>query len=172
MKNNKGVSLVEIIIVIAILSVLGVSTFGGIHYLRYGNAKRCTYEIDAALNKIRLENMSKAEKANLYIYQYGGHYYMRVSPSSPTEELLNSNGTELGNNQFVISYETSTHPGTNVAVGDYTSGNYMTLGFDKSTGELSSNGTGYYERIVITDRDGTLLYSIRLIQASGKHFIE
>lgn len=172
MKNNKGVSLVEIIIVIAILSVLGVSTFGGIRYLRYGNAKRCAYEIDAALNKIRLENMSKAEKANLYIYQYGGHYYMRVSPSSPTTALLNGNGTELGNNQFVISYETSTHPGTSIAVGDYTSGNYMTLCFDKSTGELSSNGTGFYERIVITDRDGTLLYTIRLIQASGKHFIE
>lgn len=172
MDNNKGVSFVEIIIVIAILSVLGVSAFGGIRYINYGNKKNCAYTINAALDKIRLENMSKAEKASLYIYRSGNGYFMRVSAAVPMDAHLDDTGSQLGNDRFVISYETTARPGTKVEVGDYASGKYLKLSFDKGTGELNSNGTDYYNNIYISDRDGTVQYTIRLIQASGKHFVQ
>ncbi|SHO53935.1 prepilin-type N-terminal cleavage/methylation domain-containing protein [Anaerocolumna xylanovorans] len=172
MKRNRGITLIEIIIVIAILSVLTVMTFGGLNYIKYGNAKRCAYELNAALDKIRIEDMSKAEKSYLYIYLHGDSYYMKESTSGPSAGLLDNSGVLIGNRQLGIFYQTSADPAAEQEVGDFTSGNYMKVSFEKSTGELSSNGTDYYKNILIKDQDGTIRYTIRLIQASGKHFVK
>lgn len=172
MKNNRGITLVEIIIVITILSILTVMTFGGLHYIKYGNAKRCAYELNAALDKIRIEDMSKAEKAYLYIYLYRDSYYMKESTSEASAALLDDSGVLLGNKQLGIYYQTSADPLAEQEAGDFASGSFMKISFEKSTGELSSNGTAYYKNIRIRDRGGTIRYTIRLIQASGKHFVE
>lgn len=176
--SNKGITLVEIIIVLAILSVLAVSTFSGLSYIRYGNAKSCAYQINAALDKIRLDNMSKADKAYLYLYQFNGSYYMRESTGPASAALLNGEGVLLGNRQLGLFYQTSAGSGEQ-EVGDFGSGTFLGLSFEKSTGELSIHevagvppAPSYCNRILIKDRDGTIRYTIHLIQASGKHYVE
>lgn len=172
MKESRGITLVELIIVIAILSLAAAMSFGGLHYIKYGNAKRCAYELNAALDRIRLEDMSRAEKTYLYIYRHGDSYYMTESTSEPTAVLLGDSGVLLGNRQLGISWQTSAEPVSEQEVEDFPSGKYMKVSFEKSTGELSGNGADYYKYILIKDRDGTIRYTIRLIQASGKHFVK
>lgn len=172
MKNNKGMSLIEIIIVIAILAILTVGTLGGINYIRYGNAKECAYEINAALDKVRMEAMSRAEKPYLYLYEFDNSYYMRQSTASASAELLNETGVRLGNKQLRLFYQTTLSAEQEIT--GFTGGTYMKLGFDKSTGGISSNSadSSYYNKIIIKDADGTVRYTITLIKATGKHYVE
>ncbi len=172
MKNNKGMSLIEIIIVIAILAILTTGALGGMNYIRYGNAKSCAYEINAALDKVRMEAMSKAEKPYLYIYQFNGSYYMMQSTAVASASLLNASGTRLGNQQLILSYET-THPASE-DISRYEDGKYMAISFDKTKGGISTNPSDscYYKKILIKDSDGTVRYTITLIRATGKHYVE
>ncbi len=172
MRNDKGMSLAEIILVIAILAIFAGGAIGGMSYIRYGNAKTCASEINAALDRVRLEAMSRAEKPFLYIYQSGDSYYMKVSTEPATEALLDATGTRLGNRQLRLFYET-TVSASSIEIGNFASGSYMQLGFEKGTGGISANpaDSSYYNKIMVADSDGTPRYTITLVKATGKHFI-
>gem|GEM_PF-1550503 len=170
MKNNKGMSMIEIILVLAILALLSTGMLTGINYIQYGNTKKCSNLIDSALDKVRIDAMSKAEKPYLYLYEFEGSYYMLES--AETTPTLDSSGTKLGNRQVRLYY--STDPG---GVAEITSSiplHYMKIGFVKSTGGIAQNAdNSYYDEILIKNGAGTeTRYTITLIKATGKHYIE
>jgi prepilin-type N-terminal cleavage/methylation domain-containing protein len=178
MKNNKGISLVEIIIVLAVLSILSVTAFSGINYIKYANSKKCAYKIDSALDRVRMQVMSKANKEYLYIYQYNNDYYMKENTmSTPTATLLDDSGTKLGNKQIKLFYRTTSMSvaSPDEEVGSYANRSYIRLSFKKSSGSfitITESGTDYYNEIKIKDRNGTLKYTVTLIQSTGKHYVE
>lgn len=178
MKNNKGMTLIEIIIVLAVISILSVTALSGINYIKYGNTKKCAYKIDAALDQVRMQVMSKADKEYLYIYQYKNYYYMKESTrNTPTSTLLDDSGTKLGNKQIELYYRTTSMSSAapDKAIGSYANDTYIRLSFKKSSGSfitMTEGGTDYYNEIKIKDGNGILKYTVTLIQTTGKHYVE
>lgn len=178
MRNNKGISLVELIIVIAIITLFAGGSIAGIQYLHYAGARQCVNEMDAAIEKVRMEAMSKTNKPYLYLYQYQNAYYMKVLGADivDPELLLDEKGTKVANRRLTLCYRTSTMNSgdTDLVLTDMASGggHYIKLGFIKSTGGIAPlSDSSYYSRILVKNQEERLLYTITLVQATGKHSI-
>ena len=106
-KNNKGFSLVEILIVIAILAV--VSSAGTISVKMIYNARVSTVarKVHSYCKTVRLNNMTKAKIKYIHIFMENGNYYINIDEQisinkSKTDE-------EIGNATLSVKYVTSSN---------------------------------------------------------------
>ena len=60
-KNNKGYSLVEMIVVVAIIAVVGLGATWSIILVLSGNAKTCTHSIMNAISECKIMTMSQGK---------------------------------------------------------------------------------------------------------------
>lgn len=178
MKHNEGMSFIEIIIVITILAIFAGGTVGSISYIRYADTKKCAGEINAAIEKVRMDAMSMANKPSLYVYQYNNIYYIKEIGTDIVNPLtqLDDTGTRLANNHVQLCYRTVNMAPTDsdVVIRSSPSPNvYMKLGFLRSTGGIAyiDGTTDLYTQILVKNKHGELQYTITLVQATGKHFI-
>lgn len=160
MRNNKGLSLVELLIVITILAVISSGTFISINSIYGLNAKKCTNQIYSYLGKTKIEAMSKSS-AVLEIYQGPDkNYYAKLS--TETEPI------KIGKSTLEISYFTNNNPSKHVI----SQTNPLKLTFDRSSGSLQplEGSTDFCEKIVVGT--GSKELAIDIIPETGKFFIE
>lgn len=162
MKDNRGVSLVEIIVVIAIIGLLAVGATSGWNYINYADTSKCAKEINGLMIRTRVQAMSKEEKPYLYIYKKGTTYYSLVSTSNTFPS--NPDGSKLANKKVTISY-TYKDPVGSLQVHEIGDGDYIKIDFDKSTGGFVDTGIGAIEDIKI---QGSSTYTIHLYKVTGK----
>ena len=165
--DQKGMSLVEIILVIALVGILAGTSVSMIGYVHYANTKKTVEAVDAALDKQQVNAMSKAGKSYLYIYKLSDGYYMKQL----TDELttfdgtkLDTNGKKLSGNGTEIYLESES--GTLVDGSSFVRICYKKTGiFDK---EVLVDGTECtnVEKIVVK---GNGTYTITLVEETGKH---
>lgn len=173
-KDQRAFSLVEVIIVIALIAVLAGSSVALIGHIRYANTKKVAEEVDKALSRLRLETMSRdGQRQFLYIYRVDNNgsagYYIRLlgeDIANPTSEL-DGNGTRLcGTN---VTFSVNGKPVSNDA-GDV---KFICIAFKKN-GLLDENKTRDAENIAISGIviSGNGTYTIRLDSKTGRHFLE
>lgn len=160
MRNNqKGMTLVEIIIVIALIGILAGSSVVLIGHIGYANTKKTVESIDVSLDKLQSTAMSKKEKQYLYIYKRDDGYYMKQL-SEKLDVLdstkLDGNGTKISGKDTEIHIDSPS--GTIVESDTIIRIKYTRSGvFDTDT---NVNG------IVI---EGKGSYTITLVKETGKH---
>ena len=66
-RNEAGVTLIEIIIVLAIIGILASASVLLIGHLHYADTERVINNIDTSMNELQIKNISKAEQSYLYI---------------------------------------------------------------------------------------------------------
>ena len=76
--GQNGITLVEIIIVIAIIGILASTSVMMIGHLHYANTQKVVRTLDASLDALQVRTMSKAGSSYLYIYKLDNGYYTRV----------------------------------------------------------------------------------------------
>lgn len=110
MKNEKGFSLIELIIVIAILTILSSGVIVALWTGNNWKANKAQQVLDSTLNKTMVYAMSKGNVAGLALYELNGTYYAATISSSgktPTGYTLDSSNiidkTELGKAPLTIS---------------------------------------------------------------------
>ncbi len=161
MKNhNEGFSLVEFIVVIAILAIftgVGISAFS---YVGLANASKCSYKIDSGLTKLKSYNMSDADKTYMYIMHKNNGYYLAYStnPSSPPSL---SKAEHIGNGSLLIKYD-----GTNILEGS--SLEYVKIGINKKDGSFVYTSNPITKITILGKSD----YLITMVQSTGKHVRE
>lgn len=162
MKDNRGFTLVELIVVMLIMAVLATGSVAGYNLLHVGSAKRASERILSVLSEVQMENLAKNEAYSLVITQNSqGDYVLSVScdGSSVSSEVLNMRNGR-------ISFETGA--GSTIEVGPSAK---LEVCFRKDTGGVKKNGEGeIITRIRITSNGDT--FYIRMVTATGKHFIE
>lgn len=166
--SEAGVTLVEIIIVIAIIGILAASSILMIGHLHYADTERVVKNIDSSMNELQMKNISKAEQSYLYIYHLSDGYYMRTltdDMDSFDSTKLNRSGTKLSNNTIEI-YGIGTDVGASRITLDGTT-NYIRISYTKA-GNFDSGKTNI-SRLEI---DGTPHKTLNLVFDTGKHFIE
>ncbi len=161
-KNNDGYSLIELIIVIAILAVImGVAMFS-VSMVFSANAKACANDIQRAIADCKVTTMGKAD-AYMEIYRdANGNLYsqMHVTQNGAVEDM---EPEKLGSSKVTVTY--TLDDGT---TGELTAGgSRLTVKFDRASGSFAA---GTCQNIEV--RGGTKHYRITLIQLTGKSTLE
>lgn len=169
MKNNKGFSLVELIIVLAILAVVTGVSFVGLGYVHGKNVKSSVEKIDSSLLKIQSYTMSKSTGArDIYMRltrKSDGYYveYWHTGAATPMES------ENIGKRNFTITaYYEGGSTGT-VTVGS-AQNSQVDIYFDRSTGgllPLTAGGDTYWSKIEVKS-SGTGGYSVSISKITGK----
>lgn len=93
-KDNKGYSLVELIIVVAIIAVIGLGATWSIILVFSANAKTCSNDIVNAISECKIMTMTKGQgNVRLLLYRDGenGTIYSKLqTKESPTAEWEDS----------------------------------------------------------------------------------
>lgn len=164
-RNEAGVTLIEIIIVLAIIGILASASVLLIGHLHYADTERVINNIDTSMNELQIKNISKSEQSYLYIYHLSDGYYMRILSddlSGFDSSKLNGDGTKLSNNTIEI-YGTDAG-GSRVAIKG--TANYIKVSYTKS-GSFDSSITNVKEIAI----EGTPQQTLTLVFDTGKHFI-
>ena len=78
LRDHKGITLVEIIIVIAILGILASTVVGMLGHLHYADTQKVVKTLDTSLDALQVKTMSKTGQFYMYVYKSGGNYYVRT----------------------------------------------------------------------------------------------
>lgn len=181
MKNdNRGLSLVEVIIVVSIVAILGGLIIGSTGVIGRYRAKECAKKTMSAINNTKIQAMSKSlggtlvssgsatNASNVY-----AHFYEDTDKNFVCDIYANptmgASGTDpiesrtLVKNKVVFEYQYKNSP----AWIKLASGTDFYIGFNRSTGGFLPQASGsYINKIRI--RGGSADYMFTLYQATGK----
>lgn len=165
MKENrtKGLSMIELIIVISIMGLMtGFATIG-FGYIQSGNIRSAAMSINSSLSQLKYDAMSKEDMPFMYIYKANGQYYMYCSKGEvASSELTAANGSVLCNSNCKITFNGGTTVDT---------GSYIRIAYKKSGGLSSkSNLSNDISDITISKASGSgSSYKITIYKETGKH---
>jgi len=173
MKDNRGFSLVEMVIVVAIIAVLSSATIAGLGYIWGTNVRSCANELKTAIGKTQITTMGKTE-TTLHIYKdatsgdyYKQEYIVNGLSAAPSSEDPQKIGSGLVDVQF------RTFPsGTLISL---SGGNSLDIQFDRSSGAQKKMTAGagageYCDQIIVSF--GSRKANVVLVPATGKVYID
>ena len=164
LRDHKGITLVEIIIVIAILGILASTVVGMLGHLHYADTQKVVKTLDTSLDALQVKTMSKTGQFYMYVYKSGGNYYVRTLQKDLDifdSSVLNTDGTRLCND--TISIWKVAAAGKKTEVKDMT---YIKIAYTKSA--LFDTTNTNTDKIYI---DGVPDYTLTLVKDTGKHFV-
>lgn len=178
-KDNKGYSLLEMIVVLAILAIFVVSAISGLGYI-FGSAVRsCANDVKSAVGATRINTMGRYETV-LNLYQgsdgiYKQEWYKEVNPTDGSETWYSDSPYKIGKSYVTLSY--TTKDGT---VGTVDAGGIW-IGFDRSSGKerdvdlvhaLPPGKTGVADIFSKITADGAVTVDVTIVPATGKIYME
>lgn len=165
--NNKGFSLMELVVVIALLGIISVGGLVTMGLLFSASGKEASAKLNSALIKTRTESMSKAS-ASVEIYEdTDSKYYVAYTISGNRQDPI-----MIGDTRVEISYEDSNGSTKNITSG----GNKLELSFERDTGAFKPIGSDagnlpmYCKKITVVS--GHKTYVITCERLTGKTFVK
>lgn len=153
--KKEGFSLVELIIVVAIMSILVGLTALGFGFLRSADAKGVTHGINSGLSELKSENMAKNKKIYMHLSEYDGSYYITYTESDTFTP--DGSGKDIGSSDVTVTCDgTVMAPGSSVC-----------FSIRKKDGAFTHGPS----KINVTADNGSS-YDIYLVKDTGKHYIE
>lgn len=163
--NNKGFSLIEAIICMAIMAILSVSAVSLSGHIKYANTKKCVKQLNQNLETARMTSMSKAGTWQFYLYRKDGELYYSLSAGGLDRDA----GTKLGGKKIKLYY---TKKGESETELTNMTTSVVQIQFSKSTGAfVAKDGANIYESLRVAT-DTYKGYTIELIEKTGKHILQ
>ena len=162
LRNQNGITLVEIIIVIAIVGILASTAVMMIGHLHYADTQKVVKTLDSSLSQLQVKTMSKSGNQYLYIYRLTNGYYVKILPDNLSAfdgTLLDGDGTKLSNTTIKICQN-----GT-----ELTENSFMKIAYTKQATFKKFDTTNTTVQTILID--GVPKYSIQLVYDTGKHFV-
>lgn len=164
-KDNRGISLVEVMVVIAIIVVVGAVGIMSVNAMSGKPAQQCAQQVVYSLEKHRTSAMGKVK----------AEYVMSVDSSTnkiiAKEYLSNSNTYgdpkvyELGAAGIKVTYVTGDGVTHDLATEP------LTLQFERSSGAFKKLASGQYCNKIIIERGGRT-HEVTLVPLTGKVYID
>lgn len=176
MRDNHGVTLIELIVVMIIMGILAGGLVFGVQRLDSGNVNSTAKCIKTVLSQVRMENMSKDKPFYLVIEEKDQNYYVSIQikdAEGRVSEIIMKDKLDLKKGNITFYYKddpTEYYLRETVLEGRQTK-TRLEVSFRKDTGGLKANTDGaLVNRIKINA--GGKSYSIRLVEATGKYYVE
>lgn len=170
MKNDqRGFSIVELVVVIAIVGILVGASVSLLGYLQYANNQKAVESVSDMLDRMRITSMSRQGPQYLYIYRLDDGYYMKLSDvllDAYNDAALGSDGTKICSNKIAISMNKA--GGTPV---ELQRRNQVIRIVFKRSGVLNvdtASGGSNADQIIFTSNT---TYTIQIYSSTGKHAI-
>lgn len=135
-KNNKGFSLVELIVIIAIMAVLAVSVISYVGMLGNSQARKCAKELANHISQTKVCAMSRSY-ASMTVYADDTGVYVKTIQGE-TEKT-----EKIGDKSVKVTYRDVRGSSTYTAVGT-TEATGLKLEFDRATGACKKMDSGKY----------------------------
>lgn len=177
-KNNGGYSLVEIVIVIAIMTILTGGLFFSINMVFGANAKTCANDLRAAIAQNKVNAMGKSEakviierdavNSCIYATQVIGTYNKSTGALEWNNEgpSPTARREKIGNARVYVAFTPKGGTAVVLAPGDS-----VEICFDRSTGSFKANDAGIiYTEILV--EGGNRSFSVVLTELTGKVSVE
>lgn len=159
--KNAGFTLVELVIVVAIFTLLigsGISMMG---LLNGKDAKETQTNITSILGKARIETMSKKSlKLEIYKDDANGPYFWRYIVDGVTD----THSEQIATKRVIVRYEKD-NSGTYI---DIAPGASLILEFDRSSGALKAFSDGTYCTGIRVSQ-GSVDRNIQIFPATGRY---
>ncbi len=172
-RDNKGFSLVEIIVVLAILAIAGLLGISGLGYVFGQSVKSCADELKSSIGETRINTMGKYE-TTIHIYEGTDGFYKQEfqwEVAGGTGSWVSENPQKVGKSYLTLQYRLE--DGT---VGNIDSDGIW-ISFNRSSGRErvmtatpSGTGvTGMFDRIIV---NGSLTRTVIIVPATGKIMVQ
>jgi len=169
--NNKGYSLVELIVTITIMAILLLSIFQGIHMMNYAKASKCINEIDLSLDKLKTYTMSNGKDyISLIIEQDSiGDYYLSIRKSNTRIEYENLNDglliqrpKKIASTKLTLSFLKDGDLGDTLI----SSSSPLIIRLNRTSGAFET----LYTKIKVVDNKNEI--ELVMVTKTGKHYIK
>lgn len=176
-KRNKGFSLIEVIVTIAIMAVVTGATISIYSWTRSAQLKETTNGINDAISELRSVTLSKNGRYRLWIYNEAAskkNYVVIQKYNLSTSNWDEYSKKAIGKKPSVYCEDLS---GNKYNIENNVSGNQIFIEFNKSDGSFVSakciapSGTNIdIDEIKVAFGDNTK--EIKMIKLTGKHYIK
>ena len=168
-KDNRGLSIIEVVIVITILAILGALMTAGISAAVSKPADECANKMVAAFNNARVTTMGK-QKIQLLIYEENSCVYLKkmiYSTKNDGTVNVDTQTTKIGAKDVKVTYKVQ---GDSSEI--FLNGNPMQITFLRTTGGFNKlpAQNAYLEEIII--KKGGKTRTIKVSYLTGKVVLE
>lgn len=158
-KDNRGFSLVELIICIAIMTIVLGMLAANLNYIGVSQARSLANSIKTAVGQVRIQTMGKQE-AFLYIYRDStdNMYYKETWVRSDAKEFTRSKKEKIGKNKPTVTFTddtgtTSTLDADHGLLITFDRSNGKEIAKDMNAGDPEAPGSS----LVFKDEDGATI---------------
>lgn len=172
--NDKGVSLVELIIIIAIMAVLSTGLISMIGILNGRAARECAQDTLSALSKVRVLTLSKSKGAPESGFAAEADVYLEIKPDG-TGHILITQVNKNRDGDTIVDQISVSAPNVDIkaVVGGSEinlTGTDIIIAYDRATGAfLKYSDAGYMTQLTF---DQGKTYTINMTPATGKATME
>lgn len=164
-RDNGGYSLIELVIVLAIIAIIMSGVFYSIILIFSANAKSCANNIQRSIGDCKVTTMGKAS-AYMTLYRNAeGNVYtqMHVKDGVGTYPYPSyGEAQKVGTQKVTVKYQAQGGTEKELLAGDK-----IEIWFDRATGGFKADGSGkLYEAICV--QGGSKKYEITLTELTGK----
>ena len=153
--EREGFSLIELMIVIAIMAILTGGIALSYNLVQSADTKGTAYDIDSKLTNLKSRNMGSNKQMYMHLYRYSGDIF--VDYTEEDSYTPTGSGEMIGDSAVTVSCDGAV----------MSDGSVTTIGIQKKDGAFSKGP----EEIKVSSEDGTS-YVVYLIQDTGKHYVE
>ena len=154
-KERDGFSLMEMIIVIAILGMITGGIAVTYNMVRSADVKGMAYDIDSSLTNLKSKNMGSNKQLFMHLYKQSGNYY--IDYTEEESYTPSGEGESVGESGISLKYDGK----------ELTDGGVITIGIQKKDGAFSVGP----EEIEVYDNNVND-YMVYLVKDTGKHYVE